>query len=206
MFCRLSIVLFVVFSFCFPLCASSVEDKGFNEASGSVYTLSDSVVLALSLTPSYEFGITSESYGQSASHTDEINLDYTIENGNISSSLSDDNSSIFVYYRAVGSDGFSLYLSLDGPLKGTIIEGNTDSIGWEVKWTDDNEKDHTLYYRADGSCSADNGYVLSYTRPSGMLGDSVLWPVSSIEIMDGTSANITPDIYVGTMRITMVME
>ena len=204
---RLLLVILMLSVLLLPVHSRMVTVDDFDHEVGVLMTEDlDKLTLKMNLEPSYDFGITTDNYVQSASHTSEITLGYT-ENRNMISSTQE--SPVFVYYRAKGPDSFKLYLSIEEPLEGTVYEDNTDKIGWEVKWKDDKGKSRFVSVDTLGNVSydsndAEKGYVLTYTKPADELGDSDLWPLDSISITQRSMPR--PDIYKGTLRLTMEIQ
>lgn len=192
-----------------PIYSESITTKNFGENPplGASYSTSDKIFLNLKLTSSCEFGITTSSYAGSAEHTGEIILDQVEEKSQITSKLNKKNEAVYVYYRAFGATPFGLYLSLEGDMKGTVGE-NTATIPWEIVWTDDNNVEHSLTsnYEGDdgGNSNSINRRILTYNKPDDALGKNDIRKISSISIIPFSEGSKEPDVYQGTIRVTLI--
>lgn len=196
-----------------PIFSASITIDKFGEdwTSGREFDNAEDVItLSLKLSAAYDFGITTNSYAESAKHTDKIILDYVMNGQSISSKLNASNESVFVYYRAIGEDPFDLYLSLDGNMKGTIESNNSVTIPWQIEWMDDSGASHILVSREGGDDGGDkystNRYIIGYEKPANALGKSYIQKIDSIAIRGPIPANTEPDIYQGTIRVTLVAD
>ena len=204
---KASFILFILVLVA-PIYSESITTKNFGETTpGSYYTTSDTVSLNLKLTSSCEFGITTSSYAGSAEHTGEIILDQVEENSQITSELNKKNEAVYVYYRAFGAAPFGLYLSLEGDMK-VIVGENTDTIPWKIEWADDNNKQHSLTsnYEGDngGNSNSINRRILTYNKPEDALGKNDIRKISSISIIPFSEGSKEPDVYQGTIRVTLI--
>lgn len=205
---KASFILFILVLVA-PIYSESIttEKFGENPASGEYYIASDKIFLNLKLTSSCEFGITTSSYAGSAEHAGEIILDQVKENSQITSELNTKNEAVYVYYRAFGATPFGLYLSLEGNMKGIVGE-NTDTIQWEIKWTDDNNVAHSLIsnYEGDngGVSNSETRRILTYNKPEDALGKNDIRKISSISIIPFSEGSKESDVYQGTIRVTLI--
>ena len=196
-----------------PIFSASITINEFGDdwTSGSAFTnQDDEIKLVLNLSAAHDFGITTNSYAESAKHTDKIILDPVITDQSISSKLNARNEAVFVYYRAIGNDPFDLYLSLDGNMKGTIESNNSVTIPWQIEWADDSGSSHILMSREVGDDGGDKystkRYIIGYEKPANALGKSYIQKIDSIAIRGLIPANTEPDIYQGTIRVTLVAD
>ena len=204
------ILLFMVMLLPIFSASITVDEAGAEKpASNTEFSVDDKITLQLGLTSSCDFGITTDSFAGTAQHVDEIILDKKEENNLIQSEINAQNKAVYVYYRATGNDSFKLYLSLEGNMVGTVIENNSNQIGWYIEWTDDNGNSRRLKSNENsddgGVYNSENRYILTYNRPSGKLGNSDIRRIDTISINDSiSSGSIWPDIYQGTIRLTLV--
>lgn len=204
---KASFILFILVLVA-PIYSESITTKNFDDTTpGSYYTTSDTVSLNLKLTSSCEFGITTSSYAGSAEHAGEIILDQVEENSQIKSKLNKKNEAVYVYYRAFGATPFGLYLSLEGDMKGTVGE-NTATIPWKIEWTDDNNVPRALSSESEGddggNINSDTRRILTYSKPEDALGKNDIRKIGSISIIPFSEGSKEPDVYQGTIRVTLI--